>query len=384
MVDNGLFMVDNYNIKVDKEGAVNTRKQQGIAVREFILENLPKHPATIVKLTAEHFNITRQAVNKHLKKLILNNAIMREGQTKNCTYKLRLPTQKDKVQSEYLENPLMAKRKKYAIAEGLAEDLVWQQDILPLLQESPKNILNICHYGFTEMFNNAIDHSEGSHIYVELHKSEKAININIVDNGVGIFKKIQKVKHLIDERHALFELHKGKLTTDPKHHTGEGIFFTSRAFDIFDIMSGELTFSHDSSTVHDVLWDQSYRNQNHAGTHIKMRINTDATQELSAIFLDYASEEDDYRFSKTVVPIKLAQYGEETLISRSQAKRILARIELFKTVVLDFEGVENIGQAFADEIFRVLQLEHPKIEFIPIHYNAMIERMILRAKAVNG
>ena len=35
----------------------------------------------------------------------------------------------------------------------------------------------------------------------------------------------------------------GKLTTDPHRHTGEGIFFTSRAFDCFEIRSGELRFS---------------------------------------------------------------------------------------------------------------------------------------------
>ena len=55
---------------------------------------------------------------------------------------------------------------------------------------------------------------------------------------MGIFKKIQKALDLLDERHAILELAKGKLTTDPKHHTGEGIFFTSRMFDEFTILSG--------------------------------------------------------------------------------------------------------------------------------------------------
>jgi hypothetical protein len=51
--------------------------------------------------------------------------------------------------------------------------------------------------------------------------------------------------------------------------------------------------------------------------------------------------------------VRLAKYGNDQLISRSQAKRLLARIELFKIVLFDFSGVETIGQAFADEIFRV-------------------------------
>ena len=56
----------------------------------------------------------------------------------------------------------------------------------------------------------------------------------IDDDGEGIFKKIKNALNLLDEKQAVLELAKGKLTTDPSRHTGEGIFFTSRAFnDIF-------------------------------------------------------------------------------------------------------------------------------------------------------
>ena len=61
--------------------------------------------------------------------------------------------------------------------------------------------------------------------------------------------------------------------------------------------------------------------------------------------------QDEPVFNKTVVPVRLAQYGNDQLISRSQAKRVLARIDLFSTVLLDFEGVPAIGRAFADEVF---------------------------------
>jgi hypothetical protein len=76
------------------------------------------------------------------------------------------------------------------------------------------------------------------------------------------------------------------------------------------------------------------------------------------------------RGSETVVPVNLARYGNENLISRSQAKRLLARLELFKTVLFDFSNVPTIGQAFADEIFRVFAASHPEIELVPIHTNS--------------
>lgn len=108
----------------------------------------------------------------------------------------------------------------------------------------PENVLDIWQYGFTEMFNNAIDHSGGKTISVNLEKTAVNTEIAIYDDGVGIFRKIQAELGLLDERHAVLELAKGKLTTDPARHSGEDIFFTSRMFDDFVILSCGVYFSH--------------------------------------------------------------------------------------------------------------------------------------------
>ena len=79
--------------------------------------------------------------------------------------------------------------------------------------------------------------------------------------------------------------------------------------------------------------------------------------------------------------MRLAQLGDEQLISRSQAKRLIARFDRFKTVILDFSGVLEIGQAFADEIFRVYALAHPQVELSPVNMSEQVERMWLRAMA---
>ena len=77
----------------------------------------------------------------------------------------------------------------------------------------------------------------------------------------------------------------------------------------------------------------------------------------------------------------LAQLGDEQLISRSQAKRLIARFERFKSVILDFKGVNEIGQAFSDELFRVYRLAHPAIEIAPVNMTPQVEQMWLRAVA---
>ncbi len=336
--------------------------ERGQDIRKFILNQVEKHPKDIGKIAAKHFGITRQAINKHLQKLITQHALVESGQTKNRTYKLA---------------QLCEWQKTYKIAPDLAEDIVWRKDIEIALGSMPDNVLNIWHYGFTEMFNNAIDHSGGSEIVVQIRKTAINTEILLRDDGLGIFKKIQMALNLLDERHALLELSKGKLTTDPNHHSGQGIFFTSRMVDSYDILSGGVHFSHQFEQAEDWILE----NSNFAsGTTVWMKLDNHTARTAKKIFDQYTSG-DDYGFSKTIVPVKLAQYGNDKLVSRSEAKRLLARIELFENVILDFTNIDSIGQAFADEIFRVFVLQHPNIKLESAHANTEVKQMIKRAQS---
>lgn len=336
-------------------------RARGEDVRKYILEHLERHPHDLTKFVANHFGITRQAVSKHLKRLSSEHAIVESGQTRNRTYKLATLAEWERA---------------YAIAPNLAEDLVWRDDVSKVIGDIPENVLAIWHYGFTEMFNNALDHSAGTTIYLSIKRNAVDTEMIVKDNGVGIFKKIQTELGLLDERHAILELAKGKLTTDPKRHTGEGIFFSSRMFDQFDILSGAVFFTHKFEDTADWILE---RDRLGNGTFVWMKLNNHTSRTTTKIFGQYTSG-DDYGFTKTVVPVNLARYGNENLISRSQAKRLLARIELFKKVLFDFSDVPTIGQAFADEIFRVFSMGHPNIELVPIHANSEVKRMIDRAR----
>ncbi len=338
-------------------------RARGEGIRRFILENVEKHPADISRRTAEHFKITRQAVNKHLQRLTAEHSLAETGHTRNRSYRL---------------SPILQWRHDYPIRPGLAEDVAWTGDILPVIGEQPENVLDIWRYCFTEMFNNAIDHSGGTRIYVEILRTAIDTEMSISDDGIGIFKKIQDALGLLDERHAILELCKGKLTTDPAKHTGEGIFFTSRMVDSFDILSGGVYLTHTFGKEEDWILE---RDRFKHGTTIFLKLSNHTSRTLKKIYDQYAPESDDYGFNKTVVPVKLAQYGNDKLISRSQAKRLLARVELFKIVVFDFADVPTIGQAFADEIFRVFANEHPDIQLIPIKGSSEVRRMIERAKS---
>jgi anti-sigma regulatory factor (Ser/Thr protein kinase) len=329
-----------------------TIRPAGEEVRSYILRNIRK-PGLAAKIS-EKFGITRQAANRHLRQLVIEGAIRASGKTQSREYRLANTTKQDF---------------EYAIVPDLDEDLVWRVDIRPLLANLPQNVIEIWHWAFTEMFNNAIDHSEGKSIAVEIKKTAIDAQIMIVDNGVGIFKKLKKRFDLEDERQALLELSKGKLTTDPKKHSGQGIFFTSRMVDSFRIFSGETYFTHDNKSDDDWFLDAS--EISNTGTGVVLSVSNHTSRTTKKILSQF-SVDGSYGFNKTIVPVELARYGTDQLVSRSQAKRVLARVDQFSQVLLNFTGVDEIGQAFADEIFRVFASEHPDIEILPIHANKNI------------
>ena len=338
-------------------------RARGEQIRRFILEQVEKTPENVAKRTSEKFGITRQAVNKHLRRLLSEGVIRRTGQTRASVYRL---------------SSLSEWRKSYQISPELAEDVVWSRDVREVFREVPDNVLDIWHYGFTEMFNNAIDHSTGTVITVHIKQTAITTEMMISDDGIGIFRKIQTEMGLLDERHSILELSKGKLTTDPGGHTGEGIFFTSRMFDLFDILSGGVYFLHKFEDDHDWIDE---RNHSSSGTWVWMNLNNHTARTTKKVFDRFTSGPDDYGFTKTIVPVRLAQYGNDRLVSRSQAKRLLARVELFSTVMFDFSEVKEIGPAFADEIFRVFATKHPEIVLHTIHVNSATKRMIERARS---
>lgn len=337
-------------------------RKKSIEIRNFILENIGNHPRDITLLTSEQFDISRPAVLRHIHKLITEGVIIAHGTTRDRHYELKLL-----VDESFTFNP----------SNNVEEDKIWRHLVRPLLREMPGNVMMICEYGINEMVNNVIDHSEGTNAEIHVEQSAARVSFLVIDNGIGIFNKIQRELHLSEPRQAILELSKGKLTTDPTRHTGEGIFFVSRMFDDFVVYSEGLFFSPNDTNV-EMLPDSMIERR---GTTVSMGISTLSDRTLQEIFDHYTSDVYEYTFSKTDVPVTLATFGDESLVSRSQARRLLVRFHEFSEISLDFKDVDSIGQAFADEIFRVYARKNPDIEIITVNTNEQIERMIRRVRS---
>ena len=243
-----------------------------------------------------------------------------------------------------------------------------------IFNDVQKSISDILDYAFSEMLNNAIEHSSSKTIKAMMEKDENNVTFSVLDRGVGIFNNIIKKKNLKNVMEAIQDLLKGKQTTMPKMHSGEGIFFTSKAADIFVIQG-----SNKKLIYNNLLGDIFIKDiKPIIGTKINFSIDKNSKRKLSNIFKRYTDS--SFKFSKTVVTVRLFKL-ETQYISRSQARRIVTGLDKFKTIILDFKDIKTIGQGFADEIFRVWKSSHPGVGINALNVNDNIQFMINRAKA---
>lgn len=234
-----------------------------------------------------------------------------------------------------------------------------------------KNVQEIIEWGFTEILNNAIDHSNAKNVFIDLTQIDNEIILAIADDGIGIIENIKTQKNIKTNSTALLELLKGKLTTDIENHTGLGIFFSLHAFDKFAIFSNGEYYQIKGNNI------QNNSVNNNISSSITMIIKENCSTHLKDIF-DNFSPAPEFEFTKTIIPMKLIN-KKQKLISRSQAKQVVHRLNEFEYVIFDFQEVESIGQGFADEIFRVYQQKNTiTLEFINAseEVESMIKRVI--------
>lgn len=338
---------------------MNTREQ----ILEYIKARGPSSGAAI----AAQLGITRQAVNKHLRELVNRGELVKGGRTRGAVYGMpdhRLPEQEKLPAGQQLFD------KRYPIA-GLEEDRVFDEISLRMNLRSELNAgaFEIFQYALTEVVNNAIDHSDSTACRVSVDVGPYEASFSVRDYGVGIYSRVQEVYGLRDEYEALGEFLKGKRTSLPEHHSGEGLFFTSKAGDEVTVKSHYITV-HFNNRLQDVqTGEHSYLK----GTRVDFSVNKRTRRRLSEIFSEYDPEEFDFQFSRSRVYVRLFQ---RNYISRSEARRLTTGMDQFKLIVLDFSGVSTTGQAFCDEIFRVFQNRNPGIGIEVENANPAVAQMI--------
>lgn len=334
-------------------------------IKKYILESIfyKKHSNTIQKVAETH-EVSQQTIYRYIRELLSDGKIKKESR------------------GRYSVVQTVSKNYKYNLKERhLEEDIIFSETLKQYISGFEKNTYDIWQYAFTEMVNNVIDHSDAEKLKIYIGQNALCTWVNIYDDGVGIFEKIKKYYQYSSIDDAIVSLFKGKLTTDHENHSGEGIFFTSRVMDHFGALSSNRMFSQ-NNTLESLLdlehtSSSMQRYKDKPGTLIIMGLVNESNRSLKEVFDMYSSV--DGGFTITNIPMKrICDSGYP--VSRSQAKRLYFGFDKFEKVILDFKDVDEIGQAFAHELFNVFAKKHPEIELECINANEDINKMINRVR----
>ena len=320
------------------------------AIKLYILEKISEDAKSISRVVADAFGISKNTVHTYLNELI-DGGIIEKG--KRGHYKL--------VTQEF----------RYAFRRSLgdlnSDTHAFDVSLNRHINMLPENIQHIWSYAFSEMVNNVMDHSEAEFMDVIIRKNHLQTRVLIMDSGVGIFEKIKRHFSFSSLDEAICELFKGKLTTDAINHSGEGIFFTSKMMDEFWIVSSKKIFTTTKYNNDDVFEAKEFL----PGTGVFMALSNFTHKTAREVFDLYSN--DNGAFEKTRIPLK--NIFDSAPVSRSQAKRICNRLELFQEVILDFADISWMGQGFAHQLFVVCQTMHPEMKLIPINMNESVTNM---------
>lgn len=338
------------------------------AIRKYMLNKVRCDDADFIKKTAENFEISETSVRRYIKDCLDKGIMTEDAERKTGLLLATVSEQWNMVNAGMLE-----------------EDELYWTHISPFLGELSGNVQDIWYYAFTEIMNNAIDHSGGDQIRFGIQKDALYTEISITDNGVGIFRNIQdyfrkKSGISLNSEQAAMELYKGRMTTDPARHSGEGIFFVSKMLSEFAVWSDNTVYSYrcdDRDRFVQSHLISYYTKMEGIGTMAVMKLENDSKRTSREVFDTFAPLEEG--FVKTLLPMKeMCPLGDP--VARSQARRILRRLDEFREIIFDFRDIDFMGQGFADEVFRVFQNQHPDIMLNVINANETVLGMIRHVK----
>ncbi len=301
--------------------------------------------------------VSRQTAYNWLSRMTADGALIKDGNKRSTRYRLN------------------AQRATTYPLEDLTEHEVWGNERIALRQLEPgieemPTFRQALNFAFTEMVNNAIDHSKGRKLQVRWFLNEKVLAFEVEDDGIGAFESLRESRGLKDDFEAVGELSKGKQTTNPALHSGLGIFLTSRLVDRFVLSANRLTWTVDNDLDDSAVgWLDRPRH----GTLVRCEIRHDTTMTLNAV-MGALQDPVTQRLNKTSIRVNLFRQGE--FVSRTEAKLIGARLEGFEVIELDFTGITQIGQGFADELFRVWANDHPSSHLVPVNANPAVQAVI--------
>ncbi len=331
-----------------------TRKELA-SITPWITTAVLQHPTDLPHHLMQRLDISRSRASDLLQQLVATQWLLARGTPR---------------QPQFAPGALRQVVRHYPL-EGLQEDLPWRQDFAPFF-ELPSPVQQMARHAFTELVNNAVDHSGGRQVTVSMRQTPLHLQLLVSDDGCGLFRHIAQNFAIDDPSLAMFELSKGRLTSQPQRHAGHGLFFSSRLAEVFDVHANRAAFQYRG--WNGPSWHTT-RSAPHSGTSIYLAIALNTPRTLDQVLRAQSASGAGYGFESTRVPLRLLCF-EQALSSRAEGRRVAQRLEQFARAEIDFSGVETIGHGFADELFRVFRQAHPEVQLLPLGMNTQVQQML--------
>jgi signal transduction histidine kinase len=143
------------------------------SVTRWITAAALQHPGDLAAALMQRLAIGRRAAGTLLRRLVAAQWLLNEGTPRRPLHRPGLLRQAVHT---------------YPLAD-LDEALPWSRDFAPLFALTSTVARNARH-AFTELLNNAIDHSGGTQVTVSVRQTASHLQLLVSDDGRGLFARI--------------------------------------------------------------------------------------------------------------------------------------------------------------------------------------------------
>ena len=330
---------------------------------------------------ARRLKVTRPTVSRHLTAMIEDGRVAKEGGGKRVRFRNgfagmavsedEVPTDRKDIGTPPPSSLSFVRRYPRAV---ISEDRVWQEllslhPVLGRLSVPARELFRIRLHRDAQQRHRALAGREVEVCFSQA--SDDTLSFEIQDDGVGLFQSLRRSLRLGSVEEAVKKLSQSRLPPLPDGRVAAGLFFSSRAARRFEVDSNGFRWMVDNQSGSTAAASAGPRK----GTRVRFQGELQPRRTLAELFARY-SEHTIVHKTRVVVTLGTS------FISRKEAQRLLAPLERFHTVVLDFKDVKEIGQGFADEVFRVWPSSHPHVTLEPINMSPVVSLMIDHARRI--
>ncbi len=296
------------------------------------------------------FGISRQQTTRYLTALCAEGLLQRHGIGPGVRYIY--------VAHRKLLLQLLWKSKEISSSRDSVLDEIMQH---PSLKNLPREAQKFIQATLGVLLNNALDHSDGETIRLDLSLEDETLTLHFTDDGVGLFQHIAEHFYSPTLVEAVGDLVKGI-----RRHSSTSKFGLNSIFWAADFVRIEANGLQLKMQGRSQDWSLTQVAKGRSGTFSIVEFDPSTARPLQP-----------KATQKVLIPVVLYSRNlRRRIADQRDAKRMLRGHWEHEEIILDFHKVEELNYSFMFDIFIRFKGQHPKCGLMPVNMNAGIRSML--------